>query len=1280
MEYRELQDFLERIKEKQKLVLSRKHFLNLDLVEHLLKEAVGKEEVLLTNLLVDPERGNLAGNAEKVTVLGTEFPKVRIHLYFAEVAHKLQAGIEILTKKPAYEALAGLDKRFAFTGLSYSYCFTINGEKTFVSGNAGGYIALSKKKIPILLHFMPDSSYILMMTNDDELERQREAGETVIGLDDAFGLLGVEELDNLMPADLREMLQEITICRLSLEYESRKQQITRFSVGLATKEETVWKPAKNFEMTLSEVELEIAADSGAQEGVSFSITVSGKFLLEEKEAPIQVGFHSEGKAIYLKVGGEKPVCLGSLAALAAFAGEIDTSVLPFSVATFFLNELFLEYSAAKGQISGFSLILSVQEAWKLLELFEVKQLSFGVHGNGGETAYKLAGVFELGAIEMELEADYDTDGWRVAGSAGYEQTISLTELMGAVTGTGEAMQLPDFWLTNLRFESKPGNSCYELSGTAGVTSLREEHTVWGGSATIGLRHGQEETCFGIRLNGNFDFSALPFVGGVVEELDGVSIGRLTFFYSDRAVADYTIEGIAEHVTAEAGLVFLTELMLPQGPVKLCLPLYTEGGKRQLLTADSGSVGFHGSVAVNKTIGPFAFQRLIFSYRKGEVGLGICASYASAGLALTLDGLTFTYEMETRKIAVCMEGLSLSVDTSGFSLAGGFLRENAEKETYSGFVRIQAGSYGIALYGAYEAKPYPSAFLFGMLKGTLGGPPCFLVTGMAAGFGYSRTLVVPSVEALEDFSLMAVVTGKKTADDMREEADKEFPAKSGANWIAAGITANSFQMVDLAVLATVLVDQGFCLNLLGRADVVIPKGEEKPFAEVGLLIKLTIDPGSGLIPVEGVLTKDSYVFSKDCHISGGFAFYMWYAGAHAGDFVISLGGYQNGYAKPVHYPSPDRLRLSWKLSPELSVSGSLYFALTPSYIMAGGDFQMVFEWKCVYAWFHAYTDIKIGWKPYSYTADIGISIGVKVELKLFKVHMELGCDLAIWGPDFSGIAHVHLWIISFTIKFGKGETKSDTISVDEFCTSFLPGAEQKRQLAEGETSGKFGGPGIRFAGGLIDEHRQSEAKSEENRAKVVNGQQLVLEVKSQVPLTAFTINGQETTLDSPQEANKIWLRPCRKETAPKLVVELKRSDGVPMRAEWEHQTIVEALPSALWTKEGYKGETANCCTGLSFCVAKSRAYRSLICRMECREDEKEVVIANPPEMTAPDYDQTKAYDTVRELAGEETDKKRRLFLEGFPEFTEEIDLSKFGDVREIFCVAPVLVGTGGRGHG
>ena len=110
--------------------------------------------------------------------------------------------------------------------------------------------------------------------------------------------------------------------------------------------------------------------------------------------------------------------------------------------------------------------------------------------------------------------------------------------------------------------------------------------------------------------------------------------------------------------------------------------------------------------------------------------------------------------------------------------------------------------------------------------------------------------------------------------------------------------------------------------------------ETPIAEAQLLLKAAIVPDEGIVLVQAQLTNDSYIFSRDCHLTGGFAFASWLKGEHEGEFVVSLGGYHPDFKVPSYYPQVPRVGFNWSISPELSVKGGGYYAFVPHAIMAG----------------------------------------------------------------------------------------------------------------------------------------------------------------------------------------------------------------------------------------------------------------------------------------------------------------------------------------------------------
>jgi hypothetical protein len=145
------------------------------------------------------------------------------------------------------------------------------------------------------------------------------------------------------------------------------------------------------------------------------------------------------------------------------------------------------------------------------------------------------------------------------------------------------------------------------------------------------------------------------------------------------------------------------------------------------------------------------------------------------------------------------------------------------------------------------------------------------------------------------------------------------------------------------------------------------------------------------------------------------------GQHAGDFVLSFGGYGPNYHKPSHYPDVPRLSFVWRVSDELNVTGWNYFALTPSSVQAGGGLSITFDDDPLHAWCHLQADFFLQWKPFFYFIDISVDFGVKFRQHLLfctvSVSADISADLTIWGPDFSGHAELDMWFVSFGVDFG-----------------------------------------------------------------------------------------------------------------------------------------------------------------------------------------------------------------------------------------------------------------------
>ncbi|HAT12815.1 MAG TPA: hypothetical protein DCS91_03735 [Microcoleaceae bacterium UBA11344] len=466
--------------------------------------------------------------------------------------------------------------------------------------------------------------------------------------------------------------------------------------------------------------------------------------------------------------------------------------------------------------------------------------------------------------------------------------------------------------------------------------------------------------------------------------------------------------------------------------------------------------------IQKTFGPVHFERVGVQYKDAAIGFLLDASLSLAGLSLSLDGLSVNSPLSKFDPHFDLKGIG--IDYKGgesLEIGGAFLRTTRNGiEQYDGAAIIKFNVKGKALtlsaIGSYAYfEGHPSLFIYALLNYPLGGPSFFFVTGLAAGFGYNRALKVPTIEQVATFPLVAEAVNPPPSGSNLDQATRlteeltklqnYIPPETGQIFLAIGVKFTSFKLIDAFVLLTIAFGHRFELNILGLATLIAPPdvgAGVPPVAQAQLALKASFLPAEGFLGIIAQLTPNSYIFSQACHLTGGFAFYSWFAPSeHEGDFVLTLGGYHPLFKVPDYYPKVPRLSLNWQVSPELYIKADAYFALTASALMVGGNLQATWNSGSLRAWFNAKADFIIAWKPYYYDISIYVDMGVSYTYHVFGTHhitVELGANLHIWGPEFTGIAHIHLWIISFDVRFGNSAAQAPTpIDWKTFKNSFLP---------------------------------------------------------------------------------------------------------------------------------------------------------------------------------------------------------------------------------------------------
>lgn len=475
--------------------------------------------------------------------------------------------------------------------------------------------------------------------------------------------------------------------------------------------------------------------------------------------------------------------------------------------------------------------------------------------------------------------------------------------------------------------------------------------------------------------------------------------------------------------------------------------------------------------VEKRLGPLTIARIGVIGTETAFGLALDASVRTASLGVRLTGFTVVFDprsdISPAAVRVALDGLAVAFGSGKLRIDGGLVRTTEQTDdgpvtAYAGALTIQAGPYGIAAIGSYaEYRGSPSMFVFGLARGRFGGVPAFFVTGLAAGFGYNRRLRLPRIDEVRDFPLVRAVLRERVhsnpdisappapaADAGSALAELSeggwVPITSGAYWVAAGIAFTSFGVLDGFVMLVVQFGGRFVVSLLGVLGLRLPKiGTAVAYVE--LAIDAVFDVEAGEFQANALVTPNSFVFHRDGRLSGGFAFRLWFPPhEHAGDFVVTIGGYHPAFAKPDWYPDVPRLAIDWRVSAEIGISGDAYAAITPAAAMAGGNLDVRFAAGELRAWFIAHADLILYWRPVFFEADILVSVGAAYTLSLGLIHrtltIELGAGLRLWGPPFTGIAHVRWAVISFTVPINGGrrpDLPGRVLDWAQFAADFLP---------------------------------------------------------------------------------------------------------------------------------------------------------------------------------------------------------------------------------------------------
>ncbi|MEH6982870.1 DUF6603 domain-containing protein [Priestia megaterium] len=467
------------------------------------------------------------------------------------------------------------------------------------------------------------------------------------------------------------------------------------------------------------------------------------------------------------------------------------------------------------------------------------------------------------------------------------------------------------------------------------------------------------------------------------------------------------------------------------------------------------------------IGPVKIHKAGVAYCDGELQFLFEVSLTASSLVLSLKGFTVGFSLEQGQLGMSLEGLGVSFESGPLKISGTLLG-TLKPVNFTGSLVISTSEFSIYALGGYtQIDKNPSLFVYAVLNKPLGGPVFFFVTGLAAGFGFNRSLQIPEdVEGVSEFPFVQWASdnsenpppgmGGEISERVTDTLNRLIhegvvEPVLGKHWLAFGIRFTSFEFINSFALLTMSFPENE-MDMLGYSTLKFPRSgsEFSTFAEAEFKLKAKFSQKQGFVEVLGNLDH-AYVFSKDCSLEGDFAYSYWFDGENAGDFLVSLGGFHPNY-KLAHYPDLDRLSMNWAITNYFHIKGDSYFAMDSKAIMGGLNFDASWGTSGISAGFSVNADFLMVYAPYRYYFSSDISFDIKGKFKILGKKVEksfhIGADLEIWGPSFSLYARVENWLFGIDIKYGRAPRGGDKfIRWGEFVNELLPKKEEGNQEPE-----------------------------------------------------------------------------------------------------------------------------------------------------------------------------------------------------------------------------------------
>lgn len=1039
--------------------------------------------------------------------------------------------------------------------------------------------------------------------------------------DQIIALIGGEDYRTLVPAEVQHLFDAVALKGLVAVIGVAKLEIR--SVSAAIGSNGTWGPWGPANAEIDELTLQLTVVSPFEKPsrTLFTFDATAKMLPEvfgDGEFDVELAYDMTSSDLTLAAGFAGTMGVNHLiTAISGGAVDVPSDWLSLSFSDFGVT-----FDKPGDSAATYTLYGKADAGFPMPFLGVHVDTELQAYVSSAQSAYQLIGTLTLGGSVFQAEADFVKGDTKL--TAGWAARTPKHALGIGTIVTAIGLPAPAAPPADLDLALDKADMTYD---TGKSTLVLEAHSANYGEAVFAAISQPAPTKYfaGVKVDKKIDLVDLPLLASALGRSSQVAIDGIQIMLSspltatDAGTLASFIDPAYPHPPSDGMSGLALAMTLDIGSYKVPLSLVVPPPKQQqasgatlaappavLAPPVAGSQALvatganaappappaptDGTVWFNlqKSFGPVSFQKVGIRYRDERLWALMNASLSAGGLTISVFGLGAGSKLDSFSPAFTIDGLGVSMEEGPVELSGALLG-TIDPINFYGELLVGVEDFKLgALAGFAEVEGHPSLFGYVVVDAPLGGPPYFFVTGLAGGVGFNRELIIPGVSGVQDFPLVQWATGSGNPPSSASGGDvgtrvtqvverlSQVVAPSvGEYWLAAGIRFTTFKVLDCFALLTVKFGTEFEVALLGLATVQIPPAPSPAVAEAQLALEASFAPSTGLIAIGGQLTPASFVLSRDCHLTGGFAFWTWVSGDHEGDVVVTLGGYSPRFTPPDYYPTVPRLGLSWQLD-ALSISGGLYFALTSSAVMAGGSLSATWSKGSISAWFTVEADFLIVFEPFHYYISAGIQLGASFSIDLWlttlHVSVHVGVDIEIWGPEFAGKATVDLSLISFTIDFGdqSGKQTDTTIAWSDFVARTLPhttpppATGPQRALAATASDPEPAIVQILVAGGMLKQLDGSGGID-----FIADGERLSLVTRSAIPAKTFSASTNVTVQGADGVAQDFGVGPVGTDSAtfqPNHDVRVASGTGSLFVATPDRRSA----PKALWEKRSFDG--------------------------------------------------------------------------------------------------------------